>query len=105
MSGKVSIFIFLFLFFYLVLLALAGFVVPSLRGLTPSQEIQLVLGNYTNVLSALGASIAAGTGVALRSHSKIMHQNNEELHRKIDELHKKIDNLTRVAKKETKKIS
>lgn len=104
MSSKVSIFIYLMLFCYLIVLALAALVVPSLHDLAPSQDTQLVLGNYTNVLSALGASIAAGTGAALHRHSKIMRQNNEELRDKVDDLHRKIDDLSKVAKKEPTKL-
>ena len=93
-SGKVSIIIYLFLFFYLVVFALICVIFPFLKDFIPSSNIQLILGNYTNVLSALGASIAAGTGVAFHSKMKKMHENHKELQNSIDNLHKKIDELS-----------
>ena len=56
-------------------------------------DIQLVLGNYTNVLSALGASIAAGSGVFIHSKVKTLHQKHEKLQNSIDELHEKINKV------------
>lgn len=53
LSSKISIYIYLFLFFYLVLYALVCLVVPALNIYAPSDDVQLVMGNYTNVLSAL----------------------------------------------------
>lgn len=51
------------------------------------------MGNYTNVLSALGASIAAGAGVAAHQSMKSMHQKHDKLQQTIDALHAKIDRL------------
>lgn len=93
MSSKVSIFIYLFLFLYLVLFALICYVIPALNVYAPSQDTQLILGNYTNVLSALGASIAAGSGVAIHSKIKTLHANHEKLQETIDSLHHKLDKL------------
>ena len=47
------------LFLYLVVLGAIGLFIPSLE---PSVAAQLVLGNYTNVTSAIGASLAASIG-------------------------------------------
>lgn len=93
LSSKVSIFIYLFLFFYLVVFAILCFVIPSMKELAPSANAQLVLGNYTNVLSALGASIAAGSGVAIHTKIRSLHKKHEELQDSIEELHKKMDRM------------
>lgn len=62
------------LFFYLVVLGLVGLFIPALE---PSATMQLVLGNYTNVTSALGASIAAGASIVglreIRVHHRKQH--------------------------------
>ena len=58
------------LFLYLVVLGIVGLFVPSLE---PSATIQLVLGNYTNVTSALGASIAAGAGLTVLHEVRVHH--------------------------------
>lgn len=101
LSSRISIFIYLFLFFYLVIFALLCAFVPSLQGYAPSGNMQLIMGNYTNVLSALGASLAAGSSVAIHSGIKSLHQKHdatqariEELHDKIDRLQQKLDNMT-----------
>lgn len=94
LSSKVSIFIYFFLFCYLVIMAIIGFVIPALSFLRPSQDAQLVLGNYTNVLSALGASIAAGSGVAIHKHIKEMHEGHKKMQETIDNLHEKLDKLS-----------
>jgi hypothetical protein len=60
LASKPSIIIFMGLFIYLVGFGIIGLFV---KGLEPSDTIQLVLGNYTNVTSATGASIAAGAGL------------------------------------------
>ena len=93
-SSKVSIFIYLFLFCYLVIFAIVCLIIPSLDIFAPSEEMQLILGNYTNVLSALGASIAAGSGVFIHSKMKTLHDNHQKLQETMDELHKKIDKLS-----------
>lgn len=92
-SGKVSIFIYLFLFFYLVIFAIACYFIPPLEKFAPSEIIQLILGNYTNVLSALGASIAAGSGVFIHHKVKTLHEHNQKLQNSIDELNKKMDKI------------
>jgi Na+/H+ antiporter NhaC len=70
----------LLLFVYLVVIGLIGLFVPALE---PSATIQLVLGNYTNVTSALGASIAAGAGLTavheLRTHRRKAHIFHEQM--------------------------
>ena len=53
------IFIFIFLFVYLFIFGAIGLVWNAVE---PSANVQLVFGNYTNVLSALGAALAAGAG-------------------------------------------
>ena len=93
LSSTASIAIYLFLFVYLVLYALISAVVPALQDYQPSSTMQLIMGNYTNVLSALGASIAAGTGVAAHSSIKKLHKRHEELQKAIEELHEKLDKL------------
>lgn len=51
LASKISIFIYLFLFFYLVIFAFITKVVPAVHSLSPDNNVQLILGNYTNVLS------------------------------------------------------
>lgn len=93
LSSNISIFIYLFLFCYLVLWALAAKVVPALTSLAPSSDAQLILGNYTNVLSALGASIAAGAGTQAHKSLKSLHTKHNELQKSIQALHAKLDAL------------
>ena len=93
LSSKVSIFIYLFLFFYLVIFAFICMFIPQLNPFAPSSDVQLVMGNYTNVLSALGASLAAGTGVVTHHNINKLHKSHDLLHETIRELHEKIDNL------------
>ncbi len=94
LSSKVSIFIYLFLFCYLVIVALIAYAVPALSSMAPTQDAQLILGNYTNVLSALGASIAAGTGVAIHGKIKDLHEGHRKLQDRIEELHDKLDRMS-----------
>ncbi|MDL2318677.1 hypothetical protein LJC74_06335 [Eubacteriales bacterium OttesenSCG-928-A19] len=93
LSSKPSILIYIFLFFYLVLFALLCAVVPALTPLAPSETMQLIMGNYTNVLSALGASIAAGAGVSAHQSMKALHARHSTLEKLVVELHEKIDRL------------
>ena len=93
LSSGPSIFIFMFLFFYLVLYALICLLIPTLSPYAPSSDVQLIMGNYTNVVSALGASLAAGTGVITNSSIRELHKNHEKLHLAIKELHTKIDRM------------
>jgi hypothetical protein len=39
-----------------------------------SADLELILGNWTNVTSALGASIAAGASVSAHHHAKQAHK-------------------------------
>ena len=93
LSSTASIAIYLFLFAYLVIYALVSAVVPALQAYQPSNNMQLIMGNYTNVLSALGASIAAGTGVAAHSSIKKLHSRHDELQKLVVELHLKMDEM------------
>lgn len=93
LSSKVSIYIYLFLFFYLVVFPGVGVIIPTLNAFLPTGMVQLILGNYTNVLSALGASIAAGTSVQSHEKLKNYQQKHESLESKIDALHEKVDIL------------
>ena len=88
-----SIFIYLFLFFYLVIYAFVCLLVPRLAPYAPSNDVQLIMGNYTNVLSALGASLAAGTGATAHRSIRKLHEKHDMLHSTIEELHKKLDRL------------
>ncbi|MDR2962881.1 MAG: prefoldin subunit [Bacteroidales bacterium] len=98
-SSKTSIILYVFLFFYLVVFAILCIVFPFLSDWIPSDRVQLILGNYTNVLSALGASIAAGGGVLihekLKSMHKHQHDNHEFINKRIDELHENHRNLNK----------
>ena len=93
LSSNISIFIYVFLFFYLVIWALLAKLVPFLYAAAPSSDSQLILGNYTNVLSALGASIAAGAGTQVHKSMKQLHDKHDELHQAISELHSKLDSV------------
>ena len=90
LSSLPSIFIFLFLFVYLVIFGLAGLVIPALA---PTNDLQLIFGNYTNVLSALGASLAAGAGVAHTKRLKEIHKKHLEIESSLKALHEKVDTL------------
>jgi hypothetical protein len=91
LSSKVSVFIFIFLFIYLFLFGIIGLVIKSIE---PSATSQLIFGNYTNVLSALGASLAAGAGATHSKKLKDLHDKHATLQASIDDLHKKIDKLS-----------
>ena len=95
LSSQVSIFIYLFLFFYLVVYAMLCAAIPPLNSYAPSSNVQLVMGNYTNVLSALGASIAAGTGVATHANIKKLHENHRKMQQSLDALHAKMDQMAK----------
>lgn len=97
LSSKPSIFIFIALFIYLV-----GFGVLGLwiKGLEPSTTLQLILGNYTNVTSATGASIAAGAGLttvatttAVLTHVRKNSKRYEELKKSHDEMRALVDEI------------
>lgn len=92
LSSTPAIFIFLFLFVYLVIFGLIGIFA---KNLAPSADMQLVLGNYTNVTSALGAAIAAGASTAVHSSVKKLHARHDELKKSLEDLHAKIDKLSK----------
>ncbi|QIK69822.1 hypothetical protein G7062_05715 [Erysipelothrix sp. HDW6C] len=91
LSSRVSIFIYLFLFFYLVVFPVVTSVVPAIVSWAPSSMTQLILGNYTNVLSALGASIAAGSGVVVHKKVTTIQKNHDAMKASLDSLHEKLD--------------
>lgn len=91
-SSPISIFIFIFLFVYLCIFGLLGLFV---RQIQPSSDMQLILGNYTNVLSALGAALAAGSGAKHTKNLRDLHAKHEKLQASIDDLHAKIDKLSK----------
>ena len=92
LSSTVSVFIFIFLFVYLFIFGVIGLAIPALE---PSATSQLIFGNYTNVLSALGAALAAGAGAVHAKRLKELHQSHSQLNASLDELHKKVDQLGR----------
>jgi hypothetical protein len=92
LSSTPSIFIFIFLFVYLFGLGLVGLFVKSVE---PSSNVQLVFGNYTNVLSALGAALAAGAGSVHAKHLKALRSSHDQLQASVDDLHRKIDKLNK----------
>ncbi|MDN6900160.1 hypothetical protein DLJ48_04130 [Oenococcus sicerae] len=94
LSSTASIMIFLFLFVYLFIFGLLGFI-PGLKFLEPSNTTQLILGNYTNVLSALGAAIAAGVGSSVHKHVREHRKQTADLQTTVDRLEKKIDQLSK----------
>ncbi len=90
LSSTPSVFIFIFLFVYLFIFGVMGLIWPPLE---PSSSVQLVFGNYTNVLSALGAALAAGAGTVHAKRLKELHDKHDALTSSVAELHKKIDEL------------
>ncbi len=93
LSSRVSVFIFIFIFVYVVVFVLLAYIFPSLGELTPSSDVQNVADNYIDILSALGASIAAGSGAAIHKKMIAHQKGHKELHEKIEKLHEKIDAL------------
>lgn len=91
-ASPVSIFIFIFLFVYLFIFGLIGL---AIKPFAPSADAQLVFGNYTNVLSALGAALAAGAGARHTKSIKELHRKHDELQSSVTELHRKIDLLNK----------
>jgi hypothetical protein len=92
LSSPISIFIFIFLFVYLFLFGVVGLFIPKLE---PSSNVQLVFGNYTNVLSALGAALAAGAGSVHAKRLKELHDKHDRLEASVNDLHAKIDRINR----------
>ncbi|MGX7148650.1 hypothetical protein [Enterococcus ureasiticus] len=103
LSSKISIFIYLFLFFYLIVFAVLTMWIPLLKNVQPSANVQLILGNYTNVLSALGASLAAGSGTLIHHSLSTLHKKHDKMHDELQKaiagLHDKIDRLEEENKK------
>lgn len=92
LSSPVSVFIFIFLFIYLFIFGLIGLAVPALA---PPANAQLIFGNYTNVLSALGAALAAGAGASHTKKLRELHDKHDKLQASVDELHTKLDQLNK----------
>jgi hypothetical protein len=88
----VSIVIYILMFVYLVIVPLVAFI-PGMTWLMPSTPAMLIGDNYTSVLAALGASIAAGAGVAVHNHVRKLHDRHDAMQRSLDELHAKVDKL------------
>jgi amino acid permease len=95
LSSKTSIIIFIGLFIYLVGFGLIGLFVKSLE---PSDTMQLVLGNYTNVTSATGASIAAGAGLTTVATTTAVLTHVRKNSKKYDELKKSHDEMSLLVK-------
>lgn len=52
-------------------------VILPIAGVSVSQQVELIGGNYTNVISAIGATIAAGTSIKNRvAHHKLRQDMN-----------------------------
>ena len=94
LASNVSIFIFIFLFIYLVIFGVIGIFVDWLA---PTDNMQLILGNYTNVTSALGAAIAAGASTQHLTQVRKLHHKHEELKSLIEGLHTKVDKIDKKA--------
>lgn len=74
LSSKVHIAWLFVLLLWIVILAI------PFPAIAPT-SLELVLGNYTNVTSALGACIAAGGTVSLMKHARHQSRLAEERHR------------------------
>ncbi|MDR0884999.1 MAG: hypothetical protein LBN22_01305 [Clostridiales Family XIII bacterium] len=92
LSGRISIIIYILMFIYLVPIAIIG-LIPGLHWLEPSTNSMLIGDNYTSVLAALGASIAAGAGIATHQKLKEHDKTHEELKNSLKELHAKMDRM------------
>jgi len=99
LSSKPSIIIFLGLFVYLFGFGMLGLWIKPLE---PSSKMQLILGNYTNVTSATGASIAAGAGLTtvattatVLSHVRKNNKRYDELKQAHDEMRLLVDEIHR----------
>ena len=94
LSSNISIFFFLFLFVYLFIFGVIGmFNAWFAKNIAPNANVQLVLGNYTNVASALGAAIAAGASTAAHASLKKLHDKHDALTESVNSLHKKLDKI------------
>jgi hypothetical protein len=92
LSGRVSVIIYIAMFVYLVPVASIG-LVPALSWIEPSANIMLIGDNYTSVLAALGASIAAGTGAVTHKRMNDYRKKHDDLQASIKSLHEKIDRM------------
>jgi len=97
LASTVSIFIFIFLFVYLVLF---GFVGLFIDWLAPTEGMQLILGNYTNVTSALGAAIAAGASTQHLTQVRKLRHSHAELKSLVLALHDKMDTMNSKASRQ-----
>jgi hypothetical protein len=97
MNSKLSICIYLAMFVYLVILPILSYV-PGLEEIlqfSRNQTVMLIGDNYTSVLAALGASIAAGMGVSAHVARKKYEKSHQQMKQSIDELHAKLDRLSK----------
>lgn len=90
LSSPLSVFIFIFLFVYLFGFGLIGLFIPSLE---PSANTQLVFGNYTNVLSALGAALAAGAGAKHTKSFRELHEKHDKLQETLTAIDERLNRL------------
>lgn len=77
LASKPSIIFLLILLVYLFGFGVIGLFIPALE---PSATLQLVLGNWTNVTSALGASIAAGGTLTVIAKVNVAHRKQVRAH-------------------------
>jgi hypothetical protein len=96
MNSRISIAIYLAMFVYLVILPILSYI-PGLEILqfAQNQTVMLIGDNYTSVLAALGASIAAGAGISAHLARKKYEQKHQNMQKSIDDLHQKIDKLSK----------
>lgn len=73
------------LFFYLVVFAGAAALLGHPGAVSVQQ--QLILGNYTNVSSSVGAGIAAGLGIQARRERRKNHVMTAEIHALLQRVH------------------
>ena len=90
LSSTLSVFIFLFLLIYLVGFGILGL---FLHKLEPSTNTQLILGNYTNVTSALGAALAAGAGAKHTKSMRELHKKHDKLQNTLDSVNERLDRI------------
>jgi hypothetical protein len=93
LSGRISIIIYVLMFIYLVIVPLIAFI-PGMEWLMPSTPAMLIGDNYTSVLAALGASIAAGAGLAAHKRIGEHEKRQKDIKKSLDELHEKVDKLS-----------
>lgn len=65
---------------YILLVLGIILVILPIAGVSVSQQVELIGGNYTNVISAIGATIAAATSIKNRvEHHRLREDINEIL--------------------------